>query len=599
MAKIPGYAGQYLEVDMTNKTYKAVPLTEQFCRDYIGGRAMATRMLLDRMGANWAKIDPLGPDNILIVNTGPLNPFVAGKLNYTFKSPLSYGAVGSSVSSDMCADLKFAGWDGIIFTGKAAGPTTVLIEDGKVTFKDASNIWGKDRTTILETLIKDYGTTVTPMYIGVGGEKLVRYATAQSGPYRAAGRGGSGAAMGSKNLKAIVVRHSGPAPDVADPKGVDQWMEWIRVNPPFVRYSMHEYGTTGGIYTTGNVRSSEPVRNWQSEWHDEKAIQGDFFAGQQWIRRYWGDYACTVACSKLGCVRDPTSKRRGTVAELPDYESGALLGTNLGIFKTDEMLYATDLGDIYGLDLISLGNVLGWVCELQERGILTAADLGGIQLKWGDATGFDKLTEMIAKRQGIGDILAEGEELAAKKIGKGSEKYAVHVKGIELGAHGSRSLKDKNEVSYPVSTHGGDHTSNPSNEKTVEGAQWTDSLVQCSFLGLTEAQQIAFVNAVTGFNITPELKNNLMMKRWATAQMMTLRLGGRLADTDINPPRYYEPLPDGPFKGMAVDKKIEVEKVRAYYKLLGWDTNGIPTSAALKEYGLEAFDGLMAPLRKA
>ena len=260
MAKIPGYAGQYLEVDMTNKTYKAVPLTEQFCRDYIGGRAMATKMLLDRMAANWAKIDPLGPDNILIVNTGPLNPFLAGKVNYTFKSPLSLGAVGSSVSSDMCADLKFAGWDGIIFTGKAAGPTTVLIEDGKVTFKDASNIWGKDRTTILDTLAKEYGTQVSPLYIGVGGEKLVRYATAQAGPYRAAGRGGSGAAMGSKNLKAIVVKHSGPAPDVADPKGVDQWMEWIRVNPPFVRYSTHEYGTTSGIYTTGNVRSSEPVK---------------------------------------------------------------------------------------------------------------------------------------------------------------------------------------------------------------------------------------------------------------------------------------------------------------------------------------------------
>ena len=597
MAKIPGYAGQYLEVDLTNKSFKAVPIDAKFARDYVGGRAMAVKMLMDAFGGNWGKIDALSPEAILIVNTGPLNTFVAGKLNFSFKSPLTNGAIGSSVSSDMCADLKFAGWDGIIFKGKAAGPTTLLIEDGKVTFKDASKIWGKSREEILKGLLDEFGSEVTPMWIGIGGEKLVRYATAESGAYRAAGRGGSGAVMGSKNLKAIVVKHTGPAPDVADPTGVETMMEWCRVNPPVTGYARQEYGTASGIYTTGNVRSSEPVKNWQSEWHNEQQIQGEFFAAQQWVRRYWADYACTVACSKLGCVRDPNSPRRGTVAELPDYEAGALLGTNLGIFKTDEILYATDLADAQGLDLITHGNILGWVCELQERGILTAADLGGIELKWGSAEGFDKLTVMIANRQGIGDILAEGPERAAQKIGKGSEKYVVHAKGVAMGAHGSRSLKDKLEFTYPVCTQGGDHTSNAPNSKSPETPIFTDSLVQCSFLGLTQDQQLQFLNAVTGFNYTKDELNTVLLPRWTTLQMMTLRLGGRLADQDVNPPRFYEPLPDGPFKGMAVDKAKEVAAVQEYYATLGWDKKGIPTTAALQKYGLEAFDSLMAPLR--
>ena len=393
----------------------------------------------------------MGPEALLIFNLGPLNPFVAGKLNITFKSPLNGIAYGSSVSTDMDADLKFAGWDGVIFKGKAAAPTTVFIEDGKVTFADAAKLVGKKREDILSALYADYGHEIAPIYIGVGGDKLVKFAVAMSGPYRAAGRGGSGAVMGSKNLKAVVVKHTGPAPDVADIKGVDTMMDWCRMNPPITGFSRHEYGTTGGIFTTGNVRSSEPVRNWQSEWHDNVEVRGEMFAADQWVRRYWGDYGCTVCCSKLGIVRDPKSKWRGYVGELPDYESGALLGTNLGLFKRDDQLVVTDIADVYGLDIITHGNILGWVCELQEKGILTAADVGGIELKWGEPDGFLKLSEMIANRQGLGDVLAEGSVAASKKIGKDSFKYIAQCKSLEMGAHGARSLKDKNEISYPCS----------------------------------------------------------------------------------------------------------------------------------------------------
>ena len=179
-------------------------------------------------------------------------------------------------------------------------------------------------------------------------------------------------------------------------------MEWARVNLPVVRVGTCEFGTASGIFTTGNVRSPEPVKNWQSEWHDHYEIQGQFFASDQWVRRYWSGYGCTVACSKLGRVK--SGKRAGFVGELPDYEAGALEGTNFAIWDINEMLVTASKPDDLGLDLISAGNVCGWACEAQEKSILTAADLGGIQLKWGEADGFLKLMDAIAYRKG-GEII--------------------------------------------------------------------------------------------------------------------------------------------------------------------------------------------------
>jgi len=593
MAKIPGYAGQYLEIDLTSKSIKKVPLDQNLARYYIGGRAMSGKILLDTYGTNWAKVDPLSPEALLLFFTGPFAPFVASRMNVVFKSPLTLGIFGSHVSGDFHAEMRFSGYDGIIVKGKASSPVYVTIFDDKVEIKDASKWWGKETKETMELIMNEYGHQTSQLYIAPGGENLCKIACVMADWYRAAGRGGGGAVMGSKNLKALICKGNGPAPEVADQKKVDALTEWTRLNSAIVRQSTHEYGTTAGIYTTGNTRSSEPVKNWQSEWHDQKQIQGVYFAAEQWVRRYWADMCCTVACSKLGRVK--YGKRAGQIAELPDYEAGALEGTNLAVYDISDMVFLTDLPDRYGLDLISLGNVVGWACEAQEKGILTAADLGGVQLKWGEADGFAKLMELIAYRKGdIPKLLGDGLLATTKKLGKGAE-FAVICKGMELGAHGTRSLQDKDELGYTVSAMGGDHVSTVIADR--EDRFVADSTGQCTFLGLTRDQEVEILQATTGFGITKDELEKQLVYRWTTANRIPLLLAGWTYKDDVNPPRFYEPLPDGPYKGKFTDKTIEETKKQAYYKSQGWDTQGVPTTDTLKKCGLDAFDGALAPLR--
>jgi aldehyde:ferredoxin oxidoreductase len=417
--------------------------------------------------------------------------------------------------------------------------------------------------------------------------------------YRAAARGGPGAVMGSKNLKALVCRGTGPAPEVADQKKLFELIKWGRENLHLINKGSHEYGTVPGILGTGMRGSSEPVKNWYTEWHDRQEVHHFAFAAEHWIRRYWSDYGCTVSCSKLGRVK--YGKRAGTIVELPDYEGGAMQGTNYGIFDINEMAFSSTRPDEQGLDLISLGTVCAFACEAVEKGILKKEDIGGIDLKWGDTDAFAKLTDLIAFRQGeIPTLLGEGVHIAAKKIGKGSEKFAVVHKGIEPGAHGVRSSKEgRGSINYAVATQGGDHCSTAGSTEGKEGESGliNDSITLCMFQGLTGDQRVEWLQAITGFGITRDDLEKTMVKRWTTMQRITNLLAGWTYKDDVNPPRWYDPLPEGPSKGMKVEKPIEQKMAQNYYAKLGWDKQGVPTTATLQQYGFEAFEGLMAPLR--
>jgi aldehyde:ferredoxin oxidoreductase len=310
--KIPGYHGQLLDIDLTAKTVKTVDLDPALVRDYIGGRAMGGKMLLDAYGPNWGKVDALSPEAILLVLAGPFVDYIGCKSNFVFKSPQSGGICASQGSGDFIHELRFSGYDGMILRGKAAAPTYLTIFDSQVEFRDASKMWGKEIRETHQLIVDEHGDRTSQYYIGPAGENLVRYAAALTEWYRAAARGGPGAVMGSKNLKALVSRGTGPAPAVADQKKLLELMTWARNNLPLVRRGSIEWGTTGGIFTTGNARSSEPVNNWQSEWHDRQEVRVENIAANQWIRRYWADYGCLVACSKLGRVK--YGKRAGTIA---------------------------------------------------------------------------------------------------------------------------------------------------------------------------------------------------------------------------------------------------------------------------------------------
>ena len=430
-SQIPGYAGQLLDIDLTARTVATVDLDPTLARDYIGGRAMGGKILMDAYGTGWADVDPLGPDALLLYLAGPFVDFVGCKTNVVFKSPQTQGIVGAQGSGDFIHELRFSGYDGVIIRGKASSPVYLTIFDDQVEIKDASEMWGKEIREVHQMIVDEHGNQTSQYYIGPAGENLVRFAAVITEWYRAAGRGGGGAVMGSKNLKAVVCRGTGAAPEVADQKKLFELMKWARENPQLIRARMHEYGTASGILRTGMNASSEPVRNWQSEWHDHVEVSGQAFAAEHWVRRYWADYGCTVACSKLGRVK--YGDRAGLICELPDYEAGALLGTNFGIFDINEMAYTCARPDELGLDLIAAGNVCSWACEAQERGILTAEDLGGVELKWGEAEGFVKLLDDIAYRRGeIPTLLGEGLLYATRAIGQGSESFAVMVKGMEL-----------------------------------------------------------------------------------------------------------------------------------------------------------------------
>jgi aldehyde:ferredoxin oxidoreductase len=252
--------------------------------------------------------------------------------------------------------------------------------------------------------------------------------------------------------------------------------------------------------------------------------------------------------------------------------------------------------DELGVDLIAFGNVCGFACEAQEKGILTAADFGGLQVKWGDADSFVKLMDLIAYRKGeIPTLLGEGLTIATKKIGKGCERFAMVTKGIEWGAHGSRSLRDRDEFAYTVASQGGDHCSTAI--ATGEENIFRDSTGVCSFQGLTRDQEVEWLQATTGFGITRDELLKTLIPRWTTMMRIPLLLHGWTFADDTNPLRCYEPLPEGPFKGMKVDKAIETKKKQDFYVALGWDKQGVPTTATLQTHGYSAFDAALAPLR--
>jgi aldehyde:ferredoxin oxidoreductase len=571
-----------------------VPLDAALARDFIGGRALGVKLLWDEYGSSWADVDPLGPDSVLLILVGPTNGFAPGKTVSAFKSPLNGGAMASTASGDMNAMIRFAGYDGMIIKGRASAPVYLYVEDDKVEVRDAGSLWGMNTREIHRVLIAETDPTTQFLYIGPAGEKLVKFAVIMSNWYKACGRGGSGAVMGSKNLKAIAVKGTKPAPEIADPDTLTELMDRLHKEVPINAAGMHEYGTTGVLYPTGAELSAEPVRNWQEEWHNREETKVQYFV-DDWKRRYWSDYACTLACCKIGRIKQ--GPHAGEIYELPDYEGAAYVGPNFDIYNKQDIPYLADLFDVWGMDVISGPNVIAWAAELYQRGILTKADLGGIDLAWGNAEAFAQMTEMVARREGIGDTLAEGLLRAAKTIGKGSERYAVHVKGIELGAHGVRSGKDytQDPISYALCTQGGDHTTIAN--KTGEMWYLEDSLVLCGFWSPNTETSLELLNASTGFGVDEEELNTTLMPRWLALQRTPLLLAGWSHEDDTNPPRFYEPLPSGPQKGMKVDKATEQKNVQEGYRACGWDKKGIPTSETLERLGLPYLDEALNPYR--
>ena len=616
-----GYCGKILDIDLSNGRVKTIRLEEEVLREYVGGRGLAAKILWDRLGERWDEIDPLGPENVLTVLTGPLTGYIpGGRICVSGKSPLTNGIIGSTAGGEFPIELKCSGFDGILITGKSEKPVYILISDEHVELRDASGIWGLDGKQTVRAITKEvrdllsmreprYGKWREPsiLYIGPAGERLVRTSAVMQKWSHAAGYGGYGAVMGSKNLKAIAVKGTGPLPEVYDEESMRSLLkkiieETVKTGTPSI------WGTATGGYNVGYKTSSEPIRNWQEEWHDEKSVAADRFARRFWVKRYWSDFGCPVACLKIAAIKSGPLK--GAITDNPDYELIAYCGTNLGIFDPEAIIYLSSVVDDLGLSGINAGNVMGFAAELYERGILTKEDLDGIEPKWGDVKAFEELAHLIVERRKIGDILAEGVYRAAIKISKmkGVDvlKYAVQFKGMEVGAHGIRSGLDytgKWPMCYACSTQPGDHTSIAS-PKTGEDATLFDSLVCCMISYRAGRELLSkFYEAITGWKLDQELWNKKRGRRIVQIQRALLLLGGPdirwdpLRDDD-NPLRWYDPLPSGPKKGSAPNREECMRMRSEYYKVMGWDENGIPTSEELKSLGLEQVDKVLQKIRK-
>ena len=421
-----GYAGKILEVNLSTGKISVLKFEDEILKNYIGGRGLAVKILWDRLGKHWEKINPLGSENILLFLTGPLTGFFPGaRTCVSGKSPQSNGVVGSTIAGEFGVELKCAGYDGIIVTGEAEKPVYLFIKDEDVEIRDASHIWGKDAKQTVTLLTKEcrellekrfprYGTWKEPsiLYIGPAGENKVRTAVVAAKWTHAAGYGGYGAVMGAKRLKAIAVKGTRALPEVADMEKVKQLTEVI-TKKIYKKELWRRWGTASSGYDVGAKTSSEPVRNWQDEWHNQKSYGVDKFENRFWVKHYWGDFGCPTTCMKIAVIK--TGKFKGAITDNPDYELQAYLGTNLGIFTPEENVFLASLIDDLGLCGIQTGNVLGFAAELYQRKILKKEDLDGLELEWGNAEAFAALTKKIAYREGIGKIFAEGTYRAALK----------------------------------------------------------------------------------------------------------------------------------------------------------------------------------------
>ena len=612
-----GYTGKILRINLTDQTSKEEKLPLEIAKSFIGGAGFGIKYLFDEVPAG---ADPLGPENKLIFASGPFSGTTipcASRMAVTAKSPLT-GAVGMSLTGGYFpVELKFAGYDALIVEGKAEKPTYVWIKDGDVKFRSAKRVWGM-KTTDCQQIIKNElnDQNVRIACIGPAGENLCKMACIIN-ELRAAGRKGLGAVMGSKNLKAIAIRGSGKLA-IADKEKLKtargEFMKAMKESPVlYPEFSKH--GTPMVVDATCAM-GIFPGKNFSAT--GEFAPSDKIGVEVQMTRDTGSEhcYGCPVGCSQLKLAK--TGPYAGTLAEGPEYETFYSFGGETGVDNIDAIIAADRLSDELGLDTISAGVAIGFAMELYEKGIISKKDTGGLELNFGNHEAMVALLRMMAYREGIGDLLADGTRVAAKKIGKGSEKYAMHVKGLELPAYDVRGAK-AHGLNYATAYPGADHNRGYAFQEifgipvpkavdrfAVEGkgelTKWNqdtravtcDCATMCAFLLDMAVPAIATQNtanlmeAVTGLKFTAEQVYQVGERLNNLARAFNLREGFTRADDTLPERLMTEPLKAGASKGHFISKDDLKQMLDEYYTARGWDVaTGSPTREKLVELGLE------------
>jgi aldehyde:ferredoxin oxidoreductase len=605
------YSGKILQVDLCEKKVHIKALDMEFAKKFLGAKGFGAKLLYDLVGPD---IDPFSPKNVILYCTGPLTGTLAPCNRYCLvtKSPLTGIFSDSYAGGYFGQELKYAGYDILIIMGKAEKPVYLWIDDKDVEIKSAEHLWGLDTFETYNVLKKELGDdTVKISCIGPAGERKVRFALVDCDFHRHAGRCGTGAVMGSKNLKAIAIRGSGEVA-VADPKGFKEAVlkayEEISKSEDSKQYSR---GGTPSFVHFSNDQGFYPTRNFKDGVFEGAEKISDI--GQReniWLKEY-GCFACPIHCSKIGMIRRGPFK--GIICDTVEYESTGLLGANCAIDNIESLAYANLLCDKLGLDTISTGNVIGFAMECFEKGILSKKDVDGLPLTFGNWKAQIEMIKKIAYRSGIGDILAEGVMRASKIIGKGAEDLAVHVKGMESPAWGPRGAPGMG-LAYATADRGADHQKGWPIQYEVIGSSWPFggplprfstqgkakvlkweqdhlsalySLCVCDFSrsGIKNDTYAMLVSTATGWNIDYMELLRYGERIWNLIRMFNVREGIGRKDDNL-PKRFKEPLPSGPAKGHRFTDEDLEKMLNEYYSLRGWDQNGIPTKSKLVELEL-------------
>ena len=593
-----------LRVDLTLGRFADQDISTDDQVQYLGGRGLAAKILYQE---NKPRIDAFDPENRLIIMSGPYTG-TSGSFtafyNVTTKSPLTGTILSAHSGGHWGPMLRKTGYDGIIFKGKAARPVYLLVTDKGPELKDASDLWGKDvfeTTRILQERHEKAKATV----IGPGGEKLVRYAAIMNDMHRAAGRGGVGAVMGSKNLKAVVVHGTKEVPQ-ADPEKLKETFKTATATVKEKSQTMMKYGTSSVVAITGKA-GTIPTRNFQTAFFPEfEKIGGDALVNNHKTK----DTACARCPLHCGNVTK-AEKDYKAETEGPEYETLAMFGSNLGNSNLESIIMANSLCNKYGIDTISCADTIACAFELYEKGIISEKDTGGLKLNWGNHASMVKLVEMAGKREGFGQIIGEGSRRLAAKYGPEAQKYAMNVKGMEFPGYDPRGIQGM-ALAFATSTRGACHLratmyvpelfQGVLDRFTIKGKAQPlkdlqelftvmDCMILCKFGGRNAFannwdNMVMLVNAATGRGYTVDELKQIGARSWTMERLFNLREGLSKKDDTLPDRLFTTPIHDGPSKGAVVNKADFDNELQEYYKVWGWNADGVPTKETLDKFGI-------------
>ena len=554
-----GYAGKILWVDLTNKKLTDEILTDKFCREYIGGYGMGSRIIYTHQKGG---VDPLGPDAIMGLMTGAATgtPFIGGSRYVAVgKSPLT-GGWGDANSGGMFGpNLKFAGYDGVFFKGISAKPVYLLIENGKAQIKDASHLWGKDTFETEDILRNELGQEAEIACIGPSGEKLSLVASVMNNKGRAAGRSGLGAVMGSKKLKAVAVKGKGGTVPMFDAEKSKEYRKEYLAQLTGHFGMLKEFGTPAIMAMMAKFGDS-PTKNWAStaviDFPNVDIISDKNVIAEQ--TKKYGCYMCPIACGghMKGHQGEYFSYEEG--AHKPEYETLAMFGSNCLNYDLKSIIKANDICNRAGLDTIGAGAAIGFTIDCYENGLITKEDTGGLEMRWGNANSIIAMLEKLAKREGFGNIIADGVKRASEKIGKGSDKIAMHIGGAEYPAHDAK-FGFHWAITYRMDATPGRHTQGDPGGPKFAIPQTTDRKAQ---LGRQPAhvmgqaighyiQSLGLCTFVYGSLPSPESVLNMLkaVTGWDVTLEEILKVGNRIHNQrhafnlreGISPLKYHHP----------------------------------------------------------